>query len=408
MPLDKDRNRILDDQQDCDADGIPDLTALEGAWDGWAASLASDNAIREYHSITGVLMRTSQAGRVNQAQDLVITPDRRILVSSGGDHKVVEFDRTGAYVRDLVAAGSGGLSQPAGMVIAPWGNLLVCSRGTNSVLEYNIGTGAFVRAFVAPGAGGLASPFALTFKPGGDLFVTSGNTQVLEFNRTTGAFVRIFVTAAGNGGLNTPRGMVFKPTDGNLLVTSFATDQVKQYDGATGAFISNWQVAGIMLDQPWGLRIGPDGLVYMSQQLLTDTHVTRARILIFDIRNGNFIRAYVQANDSNLTSPTGFDFMPGNLTDCNHNQLPDSCDIASGRSSDINHNGIPDECEGLCYANCDLSTTPPILNVNDFICFQTKYAAGDAYANCDGSTVPPVLNVNDFICFQTRYARGCP
>jgi hypothetical protein len=61
-----------------------------------------------------------------------------------------------------------------------------------------------------------------------------------------------------------------------------------------------------------------------------------------------------------------------------------------------------------CYANCDASTVAPILNVSDFICFQTKFAAGDSYANCDGSTVPPVLNVSDFICFQTQFAQGCP
>jgi hypothetical protein len=61
-----------------------------------------------------------------------------------------------------------------------------------------------------------------------------------------------------------------------------------------------------------------------------------------------------------------------------------------------------------CYANCDGSTTAPALNVNDFICFQQRFAAGDPYANCDGSTAPPVLNVNDFICFQTRFAAGCP
>ena len=29
------------------------------------------------------------------------------------------------------------------------------------------------------------------------------------------------------------------------------------------------------------------------------------------------------------------------------------------------------------------------------------------YANCDGSTSPPILNVNDFICFQSRFAQGC-
>jgi hypothetical protein len=63
---------------------------------------------------------------------------------------------------------------------------------------------------------------------------------------------------------------------------------------------------------------------------------------------------------------------------------------------------------GGCYANCDGSTAPPILNVNDFSCFLTKYASGDPYANCDASTTAPVLNVNDFSCFLTKYAAGCP
>jgi hypothetical protein len=61
-----------------------------------------------------------------------------------------------------------------------------------------------------------------------------------------------------------------------------------------------------------------------------------------------------------------------------------------------------------CYANCDSSTIPPLLNVNDFVCFQTRFASGDPWANCDGSTTPPVLNVNDFVCFQTKFAAGCP
>ncbi|MEX2217459.1 MAG: hypothetical protein WD749_01760 [Phycisphaerales bacterium] len=62
----------------------------------------------------------------------------------------------------------------------------------------------------------------------------------------------------------------------------------------------------------------------------------------------------------------------------------------------------------VCYANCDESTAPPILNVSDFGCFLTRYAAGEAYANCDESTTPPILNVSDFGCFLTKYAAGCP
>jgi hypothetical protein len=61
-----------------------------------------------------------------------------------------------------------------------------------------------------------------------------------------------------------------------------------------------------------------------------------------------------------------------------------------------------------CYANCDGSSTAPILNVNDFTCFLNKFATGDPTANCDGSSNPPILNVNDFTCFLNAYAGGCP
>jgi trimeric autotransporter adhesin len=70
-----------------------------------------------------------------------------------------------------------------------------------------------------------------------------------------------------------------------------------------------------------------------------------------------------------------------------------------------------------CYANCDNSTIPPILNVEDFTCFINEFAAAQNlphqqqlthYANCDQSTTPPVLNVEDFTCFINRFAAGCP
>jgi hypothetical protein len=61
-----------------------------------------------------------------------------------------------------------------------------------------------------------------------------------------------------------------------------------------------------------------------------------------------------------------------------------------------------------CYANCDNSTTHPVLNVADFSCFLQRFAAGDPYANCDNSTQPPVLNVADFTCYLQNFAAGCP
>ena len=62
----------------------------------------------------------------------------------------------------------------------------------------------------------------------------------------------------------------------------------------------------------------------------------------------------------------------------------------------------------FCYANCDQSTNPPILNILDFNCFLNRYTAGHPYANCDGSTSAPTLNILDFNCFLNRYTQGCP
>jgi hypothetical protein len=76
-------------------------------------------------------------------------------------------------------------------------------------------------------------------------------------------------------------------------------------------------------------------------------------------------------------------------------------------------------CEGpaACYANCDGSTSHPVLNVDDFTCFINAFALAQTlpaaqqiehYANCDESTTTPVLNVDDFTCFINAFALGCP
>jgi hypothetical protein len=90
-------------------------------------------------------------------------------------------------------------------------------------------------------------------------------------------------------------------------------------------------------------------------------------------------------------------------------------------------------------ANCDGSTTPPVVNVGDFTCFLRMFAeaqAGanrpvgadangdgvlsaadfdafrtmvqnqDPRANCDGSTTPPVVNAGDFTCFLRMFAEA--
>jgi hypothetical protein len=79
----------------------------------------------------------------------------------------------------------------------------------------------------------------------------------------------------------------------------------------------------------------------------------------------------------------------------------------AGSPSAITVGGLPIPGQS-CYANCDGSTSVPVLNVSDFTCFLQRFALGDPYANCDGSTSVPTLNVSDFTCFLQKFALGCP
>ncbi|GMV27698.1 MAG: hypothetical protein AMXMBFR58_37290 [Phycisphaerae bacterium] len=432
MTLDVDRDVVLDAFQDCDANGQTDHRELDHAWNLYCATTSSDASVREFFSRTGVLVNVAAAGQLADGQDLVITPSRRVLVSSGLQDRVVELDREGTIVRDLVPAAAG-LDSPAGLLVRPEQNtVLVVSRGLASVLEFSLVDGSLVRTVVAPGSGGLSQPFGIAVS-GDRLCLTTGDNRVLEYSLQTGAFVRELVAAA-SGSLADPRGILFKP-DGNLLVASRGTNRINEYRGDTGAFVRRWNINGtstrLTLDEPWCLRIGPDGDVYASRNLVTrghgggdddhddgdddhahddqdhpygwptDLHLTDARIYQFDIDTGAMVRAYVLGSDTGLYRPTGFDFMPGSFTDCNRNLVPDPCDLASGTSADSNSNGLPDECEPACTADFDSSG---FVDTDDFDVFVAAFEAGTLDADIDRSGF---VDTDDFDAFVHAFEQGC-
>jgi len=77
---------------------------------------------------------------------------------------------------------------------------------------------------------------------------------VLEYNGTTGAFVTNF---ASGGGLNFPQGLVFGP-NGNLFVSSEGSDSVLEYNGTSGAPIGTFASGGGLSD-PGVLTFSPGG-----------------------------------------------------------------------------------------------------------------------------------------------------
>ena len=82
------------------------------------------------------------------------------------------------------------------------------------------------------------------------LFVTSQlDKTVKEYDGATGAFVRV---AASGGALEDPLGLAVGP-DGKLLVSDGQTNQVKRYDPSTGGYID--VLASTNLAGPEGMTV---------------------------------------------------------------------------------------------------------------------------------------------------------
>jgi len=361
MPRDVNRNAALDECEDCDTDDVPDIEELDGGHNIWLGGKDLDG-LRELFGYTGVVTNVAQDSDSTVWNDVVISPHRFVLASDQEGDRVVRFELDGSRTGDFVPPGAGGLDGPSGMTYGPDGHLYVAGLQRGHVLKYDGLTGQFLREFVQAGDGGLTRPFGLAFGPAdGDLYVTSADNRLLRFDGSTGAYIGDFVTAAFNGNLNEPRGLAFKP-DGNLVVASYFGNELLEYDGDTGWFRRKASIGGsgsiLRPDGAWGVRIGPDGNVYLVKHLAGNrdgdgeqSHVTTSRIFTYDARTGLYLRSHVVGHDTGIFRPTGFDFAPGWGVDCNYNFLQDDCDIASGRSRDRNHNDVPDECEVDCNGN---------------------------------------------------------
>jgi len=185
-------------------------------------------------------------------------------------------------IRTKVMAAVGAIAIVGGG--APQGEaaLLIGNSKSDNILVFDELTGTVIGDFTTPGIGGLRAPDAMTFGPDGNVYVSVGgdsggsvldplypqDSAVLRFS-PTGEFLG--VAAAGNG-LARPYGNAFGP-DGKLYVSSFRTNQILRFDGATGAFIDvfasdNNQGFGTLdgLNGPNGLLFGPDGSLYVTTE----------------------------------------------------------------------------------------------------------------------------------------------
>lgn len=203
--------------------------------------IVTNTSILRYDGTTGDFIDTLiDRGDTVGFFTLRFGPNGQLFVPDSNDSSISEYDgATGAFVRVFVEPGAGGLDDPLGLVFGPDGNLFVASKSTDNILEFEGTTGMLIGTFADLGTAGFSVPVDIAFNGTGDLFVTvGGDESVVRVNAATG-IISPFVTA-GDGGLDSPGGILFHPDTGNLLVVSQGTNSVLEYDGLTGEFLGTF------------------------------------------------------------------------------------------------------------------------------------------------------------------------
>ena len=154
----------------------------------------------------------------------------------------------------LSVGASLGLFAPAPAAHASVGNLFVTQEAPGYVLEFNGVTGAPVGLFTAgPLAGNLMGIH--TGGAVGDVLVGSAFGGVKRLDRTTGAVVQTYNASGGWQWAG-----LWRPTSGTVLIGDHATDDIREYDANTGAYLGTFATG---VSEPADMMFGPNGNLFV-------------------------------------------------------------------------------------------------------------------------------------------------
>jgi DNA-binding beta-propeller fold protein YncE len=153
--------------------------------------------------VVGRLEVTAPSGQKLWPAAVVVVPDGRVLVATGGDSGLVHvfteaLDPSGSWGEP--GAGPGRLSNITAMSATPDGKLVIVRSDDDPMVQVFTPDGRFIRGFgfLANGPGNFSLPTGVTVTPDGRIWVCDQLRQCLEVFDSTGTYL----TALGGFGRN--------------------------------------------------------------------------------------------------------------------------------------------------------------------------------------------------------------
>jgi sugar lactone lactonase YvrE len=179
------------------------------------------------------------------------------LIVTQGTMGVQRYTNDGVSLGTLIAPGTGGLTDARGVAVGPGGDLFVADFSNDNILRFN-SSGGFLGVFTS--GANVDTPLGIAFGTGGDLFVASAGpaSNIARVDGTTGVVTNPSFTSGNSLVLGGPQYLTFGP---DLAVTDIA-GHLFRFDPTTG--VSTFEAA---LDNPVGVTFDALGNLFVAQRI---------------------------------------------------------------------------------------------------------------------------------------------
>jgi DNA-binding beta-propeller fold protein YncE len=270
--------------------------------DVFASDVALDRILR-FPVSGGAATVVASTGLLEPGAILFPTSTQMLVADTGNDRVVEYLESGGSWIfnREVLGA-SEGLLQPQGLALAPDGRVSVSARQSGDVVLVDLVTRA-VAPLVAPGAGGLSDPADLAWSGTTLLVAGPSDNAVFYFD---GAGQPTGVRAEGRSAA-LDAGIDLSPDGKRLFVASIGSNDVIEFDVASGARVHIFNQACPNFPFPFDVALGSDARLYIS--CILNSSIER-----FDATTGVSLGSFVIGGAGGLVSPRNLTFGPnGNL-----------------------------------------------------------------------------------------------